>query len=229
MSTKKRVPRPRLAPDRRRQQLLDVAGRLLTERGEAGLQFTELATAAGVTRPVVYRFFATRQALIAGVLDDFEAELGRRFLAAAQQGVPASLEEAARSFMDAVCDTIETKGAGAWRVLAAGGTDPEAARLGDESRERLVTPWIPLVRRVTKATEREVTTLTRMLVASARAVLELWYDGFLTRAEASAIGARGTAALLDAFTVPKDDSPGEGVARAPPRPHTKHGRASPQR
>ena len=49
---------------------------------------------------------------------------------------------------------------------------------------------------------REVATLARMIVAAGRAVLELWYDGALTREEAVRDTTRGVSALLQAFTRP---------------------------
>src|SRR5580704_11139248 len=92
--------RRRLGPDARRQQLVLVAAKLLARGGLEGLQFTDLATAAGVTRPVVYKFFPTRTALVRAILDDFEAELTRRFVAAAAALVDGSLGEATRVFID---------------------------------------------------------------------------------------------------------------------------------
>src|SRR5262245_33811876 len=77
-----RRPVTRLSPEGRRRQLLDVAGTLLGSRGTAGLEIKEVASIAGVTRPVVYRLFPTREGLILAVLEDFEADLARRFEAA---------------------------------------------------------------------------------------------------------------------------------------------------
>ena len=103
--------RARLEPEERRRQLVGVAAGLLSRGGIEALQFTELAAAAGVTRPVVYKFFATREALVRAILDDFEAELTRRFAAAAVEATASSLEEATRVFIDAICDAIDTSSA----------------------------------------------------------------------------------------------------------------------
>src|SRR5436305_7959052 len=106
--------RRRMAPHERRSDLLAAAAKLLSRGGVEALEFTAIAAAAGVTRPVVYKFFPTRTALVEAILDDFEHELARRFLAAAAGTMPSSLEGATQMFIDAICETIEAKGAGAW-------------------------------------------------------------------------------------------------------------------
>jgi AcrR family transcriptional regulator len=56
-----------------------VAARVLSEDGAPALEITTVAARAGVTRPVVYRFFPTRTALLVGVLEDFESDLVHRY------------------------------------------------------------------------------------------------------------------------------------------------------
>jgi len=62
------TPRTRLSAPERRRDLLRVAGGLMATRGVDGVQLAAVAVAAGVTRPVVYRFFANRRVLIIAVL-----------------------------------------------------------------------------------------------------------------------------------------------------------------
>lgn len=193
--------RTRLSPDERRAQLLRVASEIVTQRGIDALQFTELASAAGVTRPVVYRFFPSRSALIVGLLEDFEVELTARFVRAGSDTSLSSVEDFARVFIDAVCDTIESKGAGAWHLLDSKGPDPEAARIGREIQARMVGPWLAHIAEATGAPRREVQAVAHMIVAAGRAVLELWYFGELSRKEAARDATRGVSALLGAFTV----------------------------
>jgi hypothetical protein len=76
---------------------------------------------------------------------------------------------------------------------------PEIARAAREVQERLVAPWRRHIKEVTRASDREVATVERMLVAAGRAVLELWYAGTLSREEAARDTARGVTALLAAF------------------------------
>ena len=63
----------------RREQLLDVGRRLFAERGLDGTSIEEIATRAGVSKPVVYEHFGGKEGLYAVVVDR-EVE---RFLAMA--------------------------------------------------------------------------------------------------------------------------------------------------
>jgi AcrR family transcriptional regulator len=199
MKERRTSPRPRLEPEERRRQIVGVAAALLARGGLDALQFTELAAAAGVTRPVVYKFFSTREALVQAILDDFEAELASRFRAAARTATVGSLAEATRVFIDAICDAIEAKGAGAWELLGGHGPDAEVARLGRAAQARLMRPWRTSIAAATGASKGEVETVTAMLVAAGRAVLERWYRGEISRAEAARDATRGVSALLAAF------------------------------
>ena len=195
-----RTVRRRLSPAERRRDLLRVAGEVITAAGVDGLQFAEVAAAAGVTRPLVYKFFPNRQALIMAVLEDYAAELTERFGRGAMRSIPGSNAEVAQVFVEAVCDTIETRGAGPWHLLDAKGPDPEVARLGQAIMDRLMAPWRRRLQQATGASEREAATLARMIVAAGRAVLELWCAGALSRAEAVRDTTRGVSALVNAFS-----------------------------
>jgi AcrR family transcriptional regulator len=188
----------RLSPADRRRALVDAAAALLTREGVDAVQFADVASGAGVTRQLVYRFFPNRPALIVAVLEDFADELARRFGEGTMAGTLGSLD-ATRVFVEAVCDTIEIKGAGAWRLLAAHGPDAAVARRARAIEEKLLAPWHARVVDTTGATRREVATLMRMIVAAGRAVLDRWSAGELTRAEAVRDATRGVSALLQAF------------------------------
>jgi AcrR family transcriptional regulator len=197
------APRRRLPADARRGELVGAAARLLTARGPEAVQFAEVASAAGVTRQLVYRFFPSRRALILAVLDDFASELTQRFGRGAAANMPGTLEGATELFIGAVCDTIEAKGFGPWHLLDAGGADPDLARHARAIRDRLLAPWRTRIA-AAGTTPREAATLVRMVDAAGRAVLELWSSGTLTREDAIRDATRGVTALLAAFRVPSD-------------------------
>lgn len=70
---RRRRPRAaRLAPQARRAQLLACATRVFARRGLAAVSHTEVASEAGVALPTVFVYFATREDLVAGVLDSVE-------------------------------------------------------------------------------------------------------------------------------------------------------------
>ena len=56
MNSKKRI---RLSPEGRRNQLLDSARDLIQDQGFSGFTMEALATAAGVSNPLVYKYFDT--------------------------------------------------------------------------------------------------------------------------------------------------------------------------
>jgi AcrR family transcriptional regulator len=200
--TKAAAPKERLSADQRREQLLRTAGRLVARDGIDGLELTRLAAEAGVSRPIVYRFFPNRQTLIMGILEDLEAELVRRFERVRRGPIPAHIPGATRLFLDAVCDAIEAKGVGPWELLGSKGPDREVAKLAQKIHVRLLAPWVRRVARATGASAREAETVSRMLVAAGRAVLEQWYTGAISRDEAVRQATRGVSALLAAFSRP---------------------------
>lgn len=172
---------------------------MLSAGGVDCVQVTDLAQEAGVTRPVVYRYFTNRQAILAAVLEEFEAELSRRFLEEGGRSISADVEASARAFVDVFCDTIEARGVGPWHLLAAKGPDPEIARIGQEIQDRMMAPWIPHLTTFTGGDRDRAKTVARMLVAMARAVVDRWVEGEITRAEAAATTTRAITGLLGAF------------------------------
>lgn len=194
--------RLRLAPADRRRELLRVAGRLMTDGGVDAVGFGQIATEAGVTRPLVYKFFPSRTALIIAVLEDFAAELNDRFGRGTTRALPANAADAARVFVEAVCDTVEDRGTGPWHLLDAKGPDPQVAARAEQILDELVAPWRLAIAATAGVDEREAGTLARMIVAAGRAVLELWCRGELTREEAVRDTTRGVTALVQGFGPP---------------------------
>ena len=73
----------RLPAARRRRQLLDVALRVFAERGFDGTSMSELAEAAGVTKPVLYQHFGSKRDLYLELLED----VGRQLQDAVTKGI----------------------------------------------------------------------------------------------------------------------------------------------
>jgi AcrR family transcriptional regulator len=65
----------RLPAVRRRRQLFDVALDEFAERGFYGVSMSDLAEAAGVTKPVLYQHFGSKRDLFLELLDDVGARL----------------------------------------------------------------------------------------------------------------------------------------------------------
>jgi AcrR family transcriptional regulator len=69
MTIESAVGSARMAGEERRQQILEVAMRLFSERGFRGTTTKEIAHAAGVSEAMVFRHFATKEELYAAILD----------------------------------------------------------------------------------------------------------------------------------------------------------------
>jgi AcrR family transcriptional regulator len=190
------------APDRRR-QLLGVAAAILDREGVDGVRIPDVANAAGVTRPVVYRFFPNRQAILMDLLDEFGSVLEARLEESVGGGL-ADVEALLRSVVEAVCDTVEEIGGGVWKLLNSAGPDPEIESVAQSVRERLVRPWIARVAEVTGAPSSDVRALTAMIAAAVPAVLSQWLAGELRREEAVDSVLRGVGGLIGAFTLAKE-------------------------
>jgi len=59
----------------RQQQILDTAMRLISEGGVQGLTMRQMALALDLSEAALYRHFASKQAILAGLLELFEAQV----------------------------------------------------------------------------------------------------------------------------------------------------------
>jgi AcrR family transcriptional regulator len=74
MSPAERTPTTRMTGVQRRRQLLDVALQTFAAEGFHGTAMNDVAVAAGVTKPVLYQHFESKQALY----DELVSEMGNR-------------------------------------------------------------------------------------------------------------------------------------------------------
>lgn len=78
--------RTRLSPDHRRMQLLDSARTIIRDRGISSLTMEAVAQEAGVSKPLMYKYFDTRLTLLQELLrrefEKFELEMWDRLGAA---------------------------------------------------------------------------------------------------------------------------------------------------
>ena len=72
---KKVVRAPHLGPERRRPQILDTALELVARDGVRAVHMEAVAQAMGVTKPVVYACFASREDLLNALLEREEQRL----------------------------------------------------------------------------------------------------------------------------------------------------------
>jgi AcrR family transcriptional regulator len=72
----------RLPAGERREQIIDVAIPVFAKRGFHGASMNDVAEAAGVTKPVLYQHFASKQDLHLALIDD----VGKRMITAISKG-----------------------------------------------------------------------------------------------------------------------------------------------
>ncbi|MBH0775518.1 TetR/AcrR family transcriptional regulator [Nocardia bovistercoris] len=132
-----------MSPERRQQQILDSAQRLVLRQGYGAATMQAIAREAGVTRPVVYEFYADREEL----LEDLVGRESEKALGVALGVVPALLagehpesllEQSLTSFLHIVADSPD-----AWRlILLPPAGAPEAVRNAMELARTVVREQI---------------------------------------------------------------------------------------
>lgn len=106
-----------MAPDKRREQLIDAALSVIVEQGYEGVSIEAIARTAGVTRPVIYDHFANLGRLLQALIEREEAyalaQLAEVVPSAPTEGDPPEVFAAGvRRFLDAVASRPNT-----WRII----------------------------------------------------------------------------------------------------------------
>ena len=192
--------RTRLSPEERRQQLLRVTSEIIAADGVDNVRIPYVAAAAGVTRPVVYKFFPNRHELIKGVLEDFREDYTNRVPDVDKPDEMLDVATTARAFIDAACDSIEARGSGGWQLLRSVGPDSEITAISKEFRTQLVQPWLEPLRALTGVSEPEALALADVMVSGAGEILQRWLDGEFSREQVAVLLGRIILAVLSEFT-----------------------------
>ena len=124
------VPRPV-----RERQLLELAEALFAERGYAGASMDELARRAGVTKPVVYELFGSKEGLFGACVDRSIERLAADIAAAVRaEGDPeARLRAGGLAFIRFAAGNRV-----AWDLMSMGGGFAEQARSVRSSQAELI-------------------------------------------------------------------------------------------
>ena len=68
-SNAKSVAKPRMAAVDRREQLIGIARKLFAEKGYESVSVEEIASSAGVSKPVIYEHFGGKDGVYAVIVD----------------------------------------------------------------------------------------------------------------------------------------------------------------
>jgi AcrR family transcriptional regulator len=163
------TPRKRLPGAERRQLILESAARLFGEHGYAGTTLDEIAKESNVTKPILYRHFASKKALYLALLERHRDDLPRFF-----EHVPdLPFDERVEAILETWFAYVEEHGY-AWRLLFrdSGGDDEiHAFRRGNYDRAREVLAGF--IRSQKGIPKREVEPLAEFL-RTGGAGLALW-------------------------------------------------------
>jgi AcrR family transcriptional regulator len=132
-----RATRRRLPSAERRVLIEEVAGRLFGERGYAGTRLDEIAAAANVTKPILYRHFDSKKALYLALLANHVEQLPR-FVDVGAPDEP--LVERLPAILDGWFAYVEAHPY-AWKMIfrdTTGDEDVQAFRLAAQARARAV-------------------------------------------------------------------------------------------
>src|SRR5262245_31574185 len=103
----------RLPVAERRALIVEAAGRIFGDRGYEGTRLDEVAAAAGVTKPIVYRHFDSKRDLYLALLDRHRDDLAGFVASMPAEG---TMEERLRAVLDTWLDYVETRSY-AWKML----------------------------------------------------------------------------------------------------------------
>lgn len=95
-----------MRPRRGKQKLLDAATRLFESQGYFSTTVEQIAEAAGVSKGLVYNYFASKEELLVGLL---EAATNRMASVAATLGPGDSIEASLARFLDHLFHFLETE------------------------------------------------------------------------------------------------------------------------
>lgn len=134
-------PKSRRMPRAKREaQLLNVALELFIENGYQGTSMEDIAAAAGVTRPIVYNHFGSKDGIYLACLRRARASLDQHIVDAAKD--PSSLEGRLHAGIEGYFTFVEENRA-SWHILFGGGAaiagsaSEEATRLRFQTVEKI--------------------------------------------------------------------------------------------
>jgi AcrR family transcriptional regulator len=175
------APRKRLPAEERRVVILDAALEIFARRGYRGASIDDIATAAGVSKALIYEHFPSKRHLHAALVERHVGELFERLLASAATSEPGEVR--LRAGVDAFLGFVEAR-PDAFRMLFRDAVEPEVAEmlqgLGQQAAlqvaELIATE--PRAAREDEAEEekREAIEMFGALLTGAVQQLALWWD-----------------------------------------------------
>ncbi len=137
VGTKKRARADHLGPERRRPQVLDAALAIARKSGIRAVTMEAVAEHVGVTKPVVYACFPSRDELIDALLEREEARLFEGVMAALRHEL--DFADPDRMFREGFVALLRvvTEHPGSWELVVGPERDPSVASRYGRARQRV--------------------------------------------------------------------------------------------
>lgn len=155
--------------------IIEAAGPLFGERGYEGTRLDQVAAAAGVTKPILYRHFDSKTALYVALLERHRADLGNFAGLIPAEG---PLKERLRAVLEAWLGYVEAH-AYAWRMLfrdTGGGPEIQAFRLEVHARARAVLGGLIRSLAERPIPRRELQPLAELMSMGMASLVLWWMD-----------------------------------------------------
>lgn len=189
---KDRRPRRRLAPEARRQEIIDAARPLFCERPASEITITDIAKAAGCSRALVHSYFGDARKLFLAVV----AQSGAQIAEVRTIGPDTPLPERVAANVDASLDVAAQNRESWWGVVGHRSSgDPEIDQLAEAVFEQNIQRTLDNNRGLIEDTPETRATL-RALLALATEVTRLWLTDQLTREQAHALITVSTVEII---------------------------------
>jgi AcrR family transcriptional regulator len=167
--------RRRLPLAERRELITEAAGRLFGERGYDGTRLDDIAAAAGVTKPVLYRHFDSKRDLYLALLSRHRDDLPT-FVGVMPDG--GTLGERLRAVLEDWLEYVETHSY-AWQMLfrdTGGGPDVRAFRREVHAHARAVLAGIIRSLEDARIPPEEIEPLAELMSMGMAALVLWWMD-----------------------------------------------------
>jgi AcrR family transcriptional regulator len=175
--------RRRLPVAERREVIVDAAGRLFGERGYDGTRLDDIAAAAGVTKPILYRHFESKRDLYLALLARHREDLPSFTDAMPAEG---SDRERLLAVLEVWLDYVEAHSY-AWKMLfrdTGGGPEVHAFRQEVQARARDVLAGTIGALGGGRIPSRELEPLAELLRSGMASLVLWWVDNPQTPREA---------------------------------------------
>lgn len=174
-----------MPPGDRREALLDAAAAIVAADGVSGVSMDSVAEEAGVSRPLLYRYFRTSSDVLAALYAREIATHDERMTAALQSA--PSFEHAVQAQFDVWLRTMRERGNVVGPLFRA---EMLAARVRRDTTERertTVAHFARLARRELGVSKRAAVAGAWMQIAALQTMLDVWALGSYGDAEATSM------------------------------------------